>query len=106
MSASEAEGCGFDPRHAHHSLDKFTPQVERRRLYRLLLLAGQAGEAGGEGVGDAEVHWKDGRLFLSNQSCQPISQFTETWRNIPVERQPRANLLSPFVFELSRQWPT
>ena len=31
-------------------------QVEGRRLDGLLLLAGQAGEAVGEGVGDAEVH--------------------------------------------------
>ena len=31
-------------------------QVERRRLDRLLLVAGQLGEAVGEGVGDAELH--------------------------------------------------
>ena len=31
-------------------------QVERRRLDGLLLVAGQPGEAVGEGVGDAEIH--------------------------------------------------
>ena len=31
-------------------------KIERRRLDGLLLVAGQAGEAVGEGVGDAEFH--------------------------------------------------
>ena len=38
-------------------------QVEGRRLDGLLLVAGQAGEAVGEGVGDEEVHDMSGSIL-------------------------------------------
>ena len=41
---------------AHAGIGRVELQVERRRLDGLLLVAGQSGEAVGEGVGDAEFH--------------------------------------------------
>ena len=41
---------------AHAGIGRVELQVEGRRLDGLLLVAGQAGEAVGEGVGDAEFH--------------------------------------------------
>ena len=40
----------------HPGIGRVELQVEGRRLDGLLLVAGQPGEAVGEGVGDAEVH--------------------------------------------------
>ena len=41
---------------AQSGIGRIDLKVERRGLDRLLLVARQAGEAVGEGVGDAEVH--------------------------------------------------
>jgi hypothetical protein len=46
----------LDPMQAHAGMRRVQLQVERRGFDRLLLVAGQAGQAVGEGVGDAEVH--------------------------------------------------
>jgi len=50
---------------AHARAGRVHLQVERRRLGGLLLVAGQAREAGGEGVGDAEVHGRAPSLWIT-----------------------------------------
>ncbi len=41
---------------AHAGIGRVELQIERRRLDGFLLVAGQAGKAVGEGIGDAKVH--------------------------------------------------
>ena len=46
-----------DPMEPHAGIRRIELQIERRRLDRLLLVVTEPGEGGGEGVGDAELHW-------------------------------------------------
>jgi hypothetical protein len=45
-----------EPMEAETKTRRIQLQIKRRRLDRLLLCTGQSGEAGGEGIGDAEFH--------------------------------------------------
>lgn len=78
-------------------------QAEGCDLDGLLLIAGEVGETIGKGVDDTEIHG-----FAANshdQASQAIAELAETRRLVALNAHMRPDFLSPFVFDLPRQWP-